>query len=105
MRKQRRPAQEYQRWFKIRQKRGLTWSDLAEESGIPLSTLYEWRRRLQKAGRRRAAERFTRVAVVEPQAPMVPLEVELPNGCRIRVPSAFDPAHLRRVVEAISREC
>lgn len=93
-----------------RERRGLTWFQLAAESGVPATTLQWWQRRLrqpQKRRRRKPAS-FVPVAVTESTPltpPPVALEVVLRAGARIQVPAGFDPEHLRRVVEALEAHC
>ena len=93
-----------------RERRGLTWLQLASESGVSATTLQWWNRRLggtKKRGRGKAAA-FVPVAVTEPAAVAVPsaaLEVVLRTGAYIRVPAGFDPDHLRRVVEVLESGC
>jgi len=93
-----------------RERRGMTWFQLAAESGVPATTLQWWQRRLRqpKQRRRRKQASFVPVAITEstPLAPPpVALEVVLRTGARIQVPAAFDPDHLRRVVEALETGC
>jgi transcriptional regulator with XRE-family HTH domain len=92
-----------------RERRGMTWFQLAAESGVPATTLQWWQRRLRqpKERRRRKRASFVPVAITEspPSLPAVALEVELRTGARIRVPAGFDPDHLRRVVEALESGC
>jgi len=90
-----------------RQRLGLTWSELGEESRVPLSTLYKWNRRLkaQGAGGRRR-RRFVAVRVMEPERSAgEPLEVTLRTGHRVRVTPGFDAEHLRRVVAVLESGC
>jgi transposase-like protein len=90
-----------------RQRHGLTWSALSEESGVPLSTLHQWHRRLREPDRGRRRQRFVAVAVTEPEraAGDGVLEVVLRSGHRVRVTAGFDPEHLRRVIVALESGC
>ena len=92
-----------------RERRGLTWFQLAAESGVPATTLQWWQRRLRQPKRRRRRKHasFVPVAITEsaPLAPPSVLEVVLRTGARIQVPAGFDPDHLRRVVEALETGC
>ena len=90
-----------------RVRRGLTWVEIAEESGVPLSTLHWWHRRLRveaRDGRRRS--RFVEVEV-EPatEAEAGPIEVALRSGHRLLVPSGFDADDLRRLVGVLEPGC
>ena len=104
MRKIRRSTEEYRRWLRYREERGLSWPEVAAKSGIPLSTLYQWRRRLNR-GRGRRRDGFRKVEVVSEPQLLGELELELPGGVRIRVPSNFDSEHLRRVVACLAGGC
>jgi hypothetical protein len=66
----------------------------------------------RRAGKRRplsqprsAKPDFIPVRVIEskPTSTAAPLELLLAGGHRLRISSNFDPEHLRRVVEALSR--
>ncbi len=60
-----------------RERRGLTWFELASESGVPATTLQWWHRRLRgtkSAGRRKPAA-FVPVVVTEPPVATSPPEV------------------------------
>jgi transposase-like protein len=93
-----------------RERRGLTWFQLASESGVSATTLQWWQRRLRgtKQQRRRKQASFVPVAITGPAVPALPpaaLEVVLHSGASIRVPAEFDPDHLRRVVEVLESGC
>jgi len=97
---------------------GLTTKEFAEEIGVNASTLAGWRWRFAGEARRNAATSAhpqpSFVEVVSPlatgaskAAPAVvppnpePIELILSSGIRVRIPSRFDPAALRRVVDAL----
>jgi len=91
-----------------RQRLGLTWSAFSEESGVPLSTLHQWHRRLRGPDRGRRRQRFVAVAVTEPAEQAAGdgvLEVVLRSGHRVRVTAGFDSEHLRRVIVALESGC
>lgn len=90
-----------------RERLGLTWSELGEESGVPLTTLYKWNRRFkERGGQGKRRRRFIAVQVKEAQRPGgEPLEITLRSGDRIRVTPGFDADHLRRVVIALESRC
>jgi transposase-like protein len=77
-------------------RRGLTYEELSEETGIPVSTLGYWRRRL----REERGSVFEEV-VIEDEARAESMEVIGPLGHRVVVSSDFDPALLRRILEAL----
>src|SRR5688572_3455441 len=99
----RRDRQQMEALFARRQRQGLTWSALSEESGIPLSTLHQWHRRVREPDRGRRRRGFVAVAVTErvPAAGDATIEVVLRSGHRVRVAAGFDPEHLRRVIVAL----
>jgi hypothetical protein len=91
--------------FARRQRRGLTWEELAAESGVPKSTLHWWHRRLRAEDEPAARSRFVRVEVVDAAAPAGPVEVVLRSGHRVRVAAGFDPEHLRQVILVLESGC
>jgi hypothetical protein len=98
-RKTRRGREVYERLLTERDREGLTWAVLSERSGVPISTLQEWARRL----RRESGPAFVEVAGVEVSAPA--FEVELTGGRRVRVPMRFDPESLRALVNVLDAAC
>jgi hypothetical protein len=98
---------------------GLTAKEYAAELGINAQSLSWWKWRLsseavtRKTGRRtqRSTKRQTQVAttpitfveVTTPAATAEPLEIVLPSSVRVRVPSAFDPATLGRLLDVLEQ--
>jgi len=94
---------------------GLTAKEFAAEVGVNVHTLTHWKWRLsgELAARPATVAAFETPSFVEVVAPLVgndppasrsamqPLELVLPGGLVVRVPSSFDPAALRRVVDAL----
>lgn len=90
---------------------GLSAREFAAEVGVNEHTLSRWRRRLAAAGEPGRSEtaitpsfvEIVSVAGIVEAATVVaePLEVVLPRGLRIRVPSRFDPASLLRLVATL----
>jgi transposase-like protein len=76
---------------------GLTYTELSQESGIPASTLAGWRRRLRLEGE---ANLFEEVAAADLEE-CDQLEVVGPCGHRIAIPAEFDDELLRRVIAAL----
>ena len=89
----------YERLVAEREREGLTWGELSERSGVPISTLQEWGRRL----REEAPPAFLSVGSVEVAAPV--FEVDLAGGRRVRVPMRFDPEALRTLVSVLDAAC
>jgi transcriptional regulator with XRE-family HTH domain len=100
----RRDPKEMRRLLARRRRRGLSWDELSEESGVPQSTLRWWQRRLREAEEERSGEaRFVRLVATrapEPKSPW-PVEIVLGDGRRVVARPGFDIEHLRRVLEAL----
>jgi transposase-like protein len=89
-----------------RARRGLTWSELAEQSGVPRSTLHWWYRRFRDGSEGTPPPEFVEVVVAADEVVEAePITVVLRSGVEVRVPAGFDAAHLRRVVEALDSRC
>lgn len=101
---------------------GETIAEYARSHGINPWLLYDWRRRLgatarpgptagkppaQAGASTRGA--FLPVRIAQPQTSVAPsaepLEVVLAGGRRVRVPSNFDDAALRRLVSVLEEVC
>lgn len=95
----RRGRGEYERLLGEREREGLTWVALSKRSGVPVSTLQEWARRLRKE----TQPSFVEVGSVEITAQL--FEVDLPGGCRVRVPMRFDPEALQTLVGVLAATC
>lgn len=89
----------YERLVAERERESLTWGELSERSGVPISTLQEWGRRL----REQTPPAFLSVGSVEVAAPV--FEVDLAGGRRVRVPMRFDPEALRTLVAVLDAAC
>lgn len=89
-----------------RERRGMTLAELAEESGVPETTLRWWQNRAPKAKRKSAARSaFVEVSVADPPHPECGIEVSLRSGIILRVNPGFDPDHLRRIVQTLEPGC
>lgn len=100
---------------------GLTLKEFAAEIGVNANTLAGWRWRIQRAKvdggaprARSAAPPFLEIVAasaeetgpehrdeVATSVPAEPFELVLRAGHRVRVPVQFDPAALRRLVDAL----
>lgn len=80
---------------------GLSRQEFADKHGIHEQRLYNWQRRLVETGA------DTNVQFRELAAPAVSLdprlEVVLPSGVLLRVPSSFDAAAVARLLEILGR--
>ena len=95
----RRGREVYEGLLAEREREGLTWVALSERSGVPISTLQEWARRLRAESR----PAFVEVGGVEvsPAA----FEIDLAGGRRVLVPMRFDPDALRTLVSVLDATC
>jgi transposase len=98
---------------------GATVAAVAREHGVSESLLYAWRARLPASGMvappgARAAGGFVPIVVVDdrPVSTVDPgdgcgpvlvatIEIELPNGCRLRVHERVAPSTLRKVIAVL----
>lgn len=82
---------------------GLSLSDFAASVGVPVGTLYRWRRRLAAGAERPSRPRVIEVSVV-PSSPVAPvadppgIAVDLRSGHRLDVRAGFDSGELRRLI-------
>ena len=95
--RQRRDRTEKEALIELKRAEGLTYTQLATQSGIPASTLASWKRKLDREHEPRAAE-FIELRPTEPCS----IEVRLPNGAAIAVQRGFDPELLRQLVQALT---
>ena len=91
------------RVLRPREKRGLTWDALSDESGIPLSTSRYYQQRFCDED---DSSGFVSVAVRDDPPPLdCNIEVVLRSGMSIRVPIGFDDDHLIRLVRVLDLGC
>jgi transposase-like protein len=76
---------------------GLTYDELSEETGIPVSTLGYWRRKLRDEPKRL----FEEIVVEGTDDAGARIEVIGPLGHRVLVGEGTDGELLRRVLEAL----
>lgn len=82
---------------------GLSVAAFARERGLSAWTLYEWRRRLGAAQSEPVAKPELVQVMVTPSASRAStIAVELGAGLRVHVPSGFDAAELRRLLEVLA---
>jgi transposase len=97
----RRGREYYEKWFERRDREGWTLRQLAEKSGLSLSTVTRWSARL-----RHERDRFAEVTNgdVSPEEPRR-VAVLLRSGRSIMVPEGFDPAALAALVQVLDSGC
>ena len=90
-----------ERLLRRRQRDGLSYRELSEESGIPIPTLAWWAGKLE---RERAGRELVPVEVVEDDASDLgaAIEIVVRDGLRVLVPPCASDAHLRRVLRALA---
>ncbi len=77
----------YERLLEQRAREGLTFSELAERSGVPVGTLQRWARRLRSEAAS-AVEPFVELAPVQPESCEERVEVVLCSGRTIYLPTS-----------------
>ena len=98
-RKIRRGRAVFEQLLAERDREGLTWTALSARSGVPISTLQRWSRRLREESR----PAFIEVGSVSVATPV--FEVDLAGGRRLRIPMRFDPDALRTLVGVLDATC
>jgi hypothetical protein len=81
-----------------KKRQGLTYEELSRETGIPISTLAYWSRKLRTDEDEPV---FDEVVIEDDDPPAGGLVVIGPLGHRVVVGQQFDPEHLRRVLESL----
>ena len=103
--KQRQNRDEMKALLEMRQGEGLTYRELAEQSGIPIFTLNYWAMKFRKEKHiDDKAPELLRVELVEQDTPNA-IPIELGGGIRVLVEPEFDEDHLRRIVNALAQSC
>ena len=100
---------------------GASVSKVARHYDVNANQVFMWRRRYRDAGEQLASQPPSSTPALvpvtitsEPEAPIAPpalpaetavdtIEIELPDGCRVRVGSGFKAKALRRVLDVLGR--
>jgi len=78
---------------------GLSISAFCRERGVSPPSFFDWRRKLTGGGGEEvAANKFMTIELPPPSTTQSCLEVALPNGLRVLVPSRFDADALRELL-------
>lgn len=99
---------EIERLLRRRERQGLTYRELSEESGIPIPTLCWWSKKLKRevVDAAVAADRceWVPVEVVEDELEGrgATIEIALGDKMRLLVPPAASEEHLRRVLRVVA---
>ena len=105
-------AEEWQKRVERWRESGLTAEQFASELGINAGTLKFWQYKLNKAKSGGAVTRRTRKAATLTEPAFVEVrgtatearfDIELRYGRRLRVPMAFDPSVLEKLVTVLER--
>jgi hypothetical protein len=92
-----------------REREGLSWAALAEATGIPLSTLRWWQRKVDETEEDDAGKGFVELLVGDGGAEAATdgyFELVLESGALIRVPQQFDSGSLAELLAVLgSRGC
>ena len=95
-----------ERWLRKRERLGLTYQELSEESGIPISTLSWWSRRLREAPAGGDRCELVAVEVIDERPPEeTAIEIRCGDGLRVMVPASASLAHVARVLLAVASAC
>jgi len=78
--------------------RGMTWKELSDESGVPISTLQKWKDRIGRSDRSAFVEAIPRTVSTSCSFEIVIGEVT------VRVANGFDPESLASILRVIE-EC
>jgi hypothetical protein len=83
---------------------GLTAGEFARKAGLNVSTLRWWSSRLNRSVTEAADTPVPPLTFVEMTGVVArkPIEVVLPGGVRLRIPSDFDAAALARLVDVLA---
>jgi len=100
--KRRHSRPDIERLLARRARRGLTFRELSEESGIPIPTLSYWASKLRRE--ERPEVEFVPVEIEEEEMAGT-ISIETASGLRLRVEPGFDEAHLTRVLSVLDSRC
>ncbi len=103
--KQRQNREEMEALLAMRKSEGLTYRELAEQSGIPIFTLNYWAMQFRKESQVDDDEpELLRVELLD-QEKACAIPIELNEGLCIFVEPDFDEHHLRRIVNTLTQSC
>ena len=90
------------RLLERRARRGMTFRELSEESGIPIPTLSYWAAKLRRDAEDELQSKFVPVEIVDDDRSGA-IVIEIGSAVRVTVERGFDEAHLSRVLSVLSR--
>jgi len=100
--KHRHPRPDIQRLLERRERHGLTYREISEESGIPIPTLSYWASKRRRDEDGEAVARFVPVEVGADDHPGA-IAIEVGPAVRVTVECGFDEEHLSRVLSVLAR--
>ncbi len=77
---------------------GLTQAAYCRQQGLSLASFGYWRRALGKVA---APSALVPIVVGEVSSPATVIEVQLPNGLRVRLPTGMAPSHWMPMIQAL----
>ena len=96
---------ELRRLIRRRESEGLSFAKLSKESGIPIGTLASWSHRVRQEegppARSNGTPKFVEVIPSGRDEPREEIEVRLPGGIVVQVPSSIDRPAVMRLLSAI----
>jgi len=105
--------EQMRRWLALREKRGLTFGELSQRTGVPSGTLghWAWKLRQEARGTKGQASGGGFVELVArtsgpgaaPEAAGAPIEIMLERGRRVVVSGEVDEVALERVLRVLAR--
>ena len=99
-----------ERLLRRKDRQGLTYDQLSKDSGVPVSTLRWWKRRLAEEASLTSAEREPGVRFVEATlAPVSPsearYEIVLESGRRLVLDEGFEAGAVRTLIGLLEASC
>ncbi len=89
----------------LRKEEGLSYRELAEQSGVPFHTLHYWSGKIRReSDQAKGAATFLPIEVTDPD-PVSAIVIEVGQAIRVVVEPDFEPWHLGRVIRALSEPC
>ncbi len=89
MQRRRYSREQWEAWFSEHRESGLTITEFWQRQDIPQKSFYLWRKKLSKEVAEEQAFPFVPVSV----APTTSIEIDLPCGATVRVPTESSAVH------------
>ena len=82
---------------------GASVSKVARQYDVNANQVFMWRRRYRDVGEQPALQPPLSTPAPPAETALETIEIELPEGCRVRVGSRFDGRALKRVLDVLRR--